>query len=201
LGELGREHDSKSKEIKSQEHKIMIKQPKIDLRAGLAFVLRTTFITALFVASGDVSAQTATCAVGTQVAFEWSPDTVGTIAEIGTEYPHVGWFGIKFSWSERIQWSAPDSKGLLIAGTKTPCTGEKASSKQTPKTANNPSTQNKEPALPDAQNKGTALPEISGCPLNEPAGKVTKPVELSSVRGSEVRAGRDDPSDAVAVGV
>jgi hypothetical protein len=92
-------------------------------------------------------------------------DSIGTIAEIGTESPHVGWFGIKFSWSKDLQWYPPESNGLLIAGTKTPCKGEKASSKQTPKTANNSS---------PVQNKETVLPKINGCPFNEPPGKVTR---------------------------
>lgn len=135
-------------------------------RQVLTFVLRASFIAAMFlIACGSILAQSQTCGVGTKVAFEWSPDTVGTIVEIGTEYPHVGWFGISFSWSKNIQWAAPESNGLLIAGTKTPCIREKASSKQTPKTADNSS---------PAQNKETSLPEINGCPLNEPPGKVTR---------------------------
>jgi hypothetical protein len=146
----------------------MIKQTKVNGQAGRTFVLRVTFITALlFIAAGNVLAQSQTCGVGTKVAFEWSPDTVGTIQEIGTESPYVGWFGIKFSWSERIQWAAPESNGLLIAGTKKPCLGEKASSKQTSKTATPTSSSS-------AQNKETVLPEISGCPLDAPPGKVTR---------------------------
>jgi hypothetical protein len=180
----------------------MIKKTKIDGQAGLAFVLRITFITALLFIAGDVSAQTATCGVGTKVAFEWSPDTVGTIVEIGTESPYVGWFGIKFSWSERIQWSAPESNGLLMAGTKTPCTGKKASSKQTPRTANNSSTQNKETVSPDAQNKGTVLPEINGCPLTEPPGKVTRTSAASAALFKRViyekAAVRADPGSITA---
>lgn len=121
--------------------------------------------TLVFGASRDSLGQGQTCGVGTKVAFEWSPETVGTIVEIGTVPPYVGGFGIKFNWSERIQWSTAESNGLIIAGTKTPCSGKKAGTTQTPK----PTVNSAPPP-----NKETAVPEISGCPLNEPPGKVTR---------------------------
>jgi hypothetical protein len=164
------------------------------------FILQATFTaTLLFIGAGTIFAQSQTCGVGTKVAFEWSQDTVGTIVEIGTEDPHVGWFGIKFSWSERIQWAAPESNGLLIAGTKTPCLRGKASSKQTPKTVDNSSSSDNSSS---AQNKETDLPEISGCTLDEPPGKVTRTSPASAALFKRVMyekaAVRADPGSITA---
>lgn len=125
-------------------------------------VLRLT-LAATCVLVADASAQTSPCDVGTKVAFEWSPDTVGTVALLGTEPPYVGWFGIKFAWSERIQWSAPDAKGLLVAGTKTRCVGKLARA-EAPAPA---------PKAPTPQ-AAAAPPGDTACPLTEPPGKVKR---------------------------
>jgi hypothetical protein len=138
---------------------------------------RASFLTAiiasvlLFFAGGDVSAQTPPCGVGTKVAYEWSPETVGTIVEIGTTSPHVGWFGIKFGWSDKIQWASPESNGLLIAGTKAPCIAQKATPKQPARNPTNPSSE-KNPS--STRDKETVLSNISGCSLDGPPGKVTR---------------------------
>ncbi|HEX6189897.1 MAG TPA: hypothetical protein VFZ40_17605 [Pyrinomonadaceae bacterium] len=170
-------------------------------RRALTLVVHATIIAAMFfIGRSGVSAQSQTCGVGTKVAFEWSPDTVGTIVEIGTESPHVGWFGIKFSWSERIQWAAPESNGLLIAGTKTACLGGKPSSKQTPKTADNSSSEENTATV--TRNRETVSPQIHGCPLNEPPGKVTRTSPASAALFKRVMyekaAVRADPGSITA---
>jgi hypothetical protein len=137
----------------------------------LTALLRATFAGVIVFIASDISAQTTPCGVGTKVAYEWSPQTVGTIMEIGTEYPHVGWFGIKFSWSDKLEWAAPQTNGLLIAGTKTPCLAQPATSKQTPKNIPNSSPANNSSP---AQNKETVSTGINGCSLNAPPGKVTR---------------------------
>jgi hypothetical protein len=134
--------------------------------------LMAGFVSALlFFAGSDISAQAPPCGVGTKVAYEWSPETVGTIVEIGTTSPHVDWFGIKFSWSDRIQWASPESNGLLIAGTKTPCIGQKATPKQPTKNPANPAS-GKDPS--STKNKETVISNISGCSLDAPPGQVTR---------------------------
>ena len=96
----------------------MVQEASPGLRAfHIAAVISIFFL----FGNSNVWAQNQPCGVGNKVAFEWSPDTIGTIVEIGTEHPHVGWFGIKFAWSERIQWAQSESNGLLIAGTKNKC--------------------------------------------------------------------------------
>jgi hypothetical protein len=133
-------------------------------RRALKFVVQATIIVAVFfVSGGDVSAQTAVCGVGTRVVFEDGTRGVGTILEIGTEHPHIGWYRIGLSWQPKGEWY-PKNFGILTEDTKAKCVQEADSKKQPPNTASKSSS---------AKNTDTALPEINGCPFDVPPGKVS----------------------------
>ena len=102
----------------------------------------------LFVAQRKATAQTQTCAVGARVRVEMVDNAVGTITEIGTEPPHVGWYRIVFESNIRAgnpkgDWFSPKNREIVVEGTNTKC-GREATSNQ------------------------------DGCPMSEPPGKVTK---------------------------
>ncbi|HJU62773.1 MAG TPA: hypothetical protein VJ864_12070 [Candidatus Binatia bacterium] len=118
-------------------------------------------------AGADTVAQEQGCGVGTRVEFEDGARGVGTIKEIGTESPHVGWYRIVFSWnSPNGDWYSPKNWGILIAGTKTKCGQESARGKQEPQNSGDESR--------PGRKAGAGVPEQAGCPMTEPPGKVTK---------------------------
>lgn len=127
----------------------------------------TAVIAAVALASlsdAGVAAQEGSCGVGTRIQLEGGSDAVGTIEEIGTQPPHVGWFRISFSWSPQGEWYPADYSRLLIAGTKTRCSqvsGRGGRAAQTGGNAPRPET-----------TAGTPAP--AGCPFSEPPGRVTK---------------------------
>jgi hypothetical protein len=69
---------------------------------------------ALTVQNGD-------CGVGTRVQGEFGGGGIGTIKEIGTEPPHVGWYRITFDWDPRGEWYYPKITEIRTVGTKTRC--------------------------------------------------------------------------------
>jgi hypothetical protein len=135
------------------------------MRLPPALILCIAFV--LFFGVYNSNAQVATCGVGTRVEFEDGRNGIGTIEEIGTESPHVGWYRIVFSWSPKGEWFMPKYTKLRIAGTNTKCAQEAASNKPLSKNSNN-----KAP-LP-AQKSETLVFGENECPFNEPPGKVTK---------------------------
>jgi len=64
---------------------------------------------ALTVQNGD-------CGVGTRVQGEFGGGGIGTIKEIGTEPPHVGWYRITFDWDPKVNVTIPRSRKLELSG-------------------------------------------------------------------------------------
>jgi hypothetical protein len=120
-----------------------------------------------FCVGSNVAVQGQTCGVGTRVEFEDGARGIGTIQEIGTESPHVGWYRIVFSWnSPKGDWYSPKNWGILIAGSKTKCGQETAGAKPAPRSGGN------EPRA--GQIAGAGGNQQAGCPMIEPPGKVTR---------------------------
>lgn len=61
------------------------------------------------------------CAVGTRVSGEFGGGEQGTIAEIGSQPPHVGAYRITFSWSPRGEWYHPNTWKVHLAGSGDRC--------------------------------------------------------------------------------
>lgn len=128
--------------------------------ATIAFLL-------LFSLGTDARAQEQGCGVGTQVQFEDGARGVGTIKEIGTKSPHVGWYRLVFSWNgPNGDWYSPKNWGMFIAGTKTKCGLETTSGKKEAQSNGNE-------ARP-APNAVSSQPDQAGCPMVKPPGKATR---------------------------
>lgn len=97
------------------------------------------------------TAQDGECGVGTRVQGEFGAGAIGTIKEIGTEAPHVGWYLITFDWSPSGEWYYPKIVEIKIVGTNTRC------------------------GL-----GGVKTPEPGPCPMNQPPGKVTNTAKASA---------------------
>lgn len=126
----------------------------------------TLILVWLFWGADAAAAQEPGCGVGTKIQIEGGSDTVGTIEEIGTTAPHVGWFRITFSWSPKGEWYPATYDRLLIAGTKTSCSqASRRGTRQAPKSDR-----------PQRPVTGTAAATAGadGCPFNEPPGRVTR---------------------------
>ncbi len=98
------------------------------------------FLLCLLAIAGQVAtaaAQTVYCGPGTQVISENGGGT-GTIAEIGTEPPHVGWYRVTFSWSPGGEWYDPSTWKLYAAGTRQRCSPRKATPPATPPQSSRP---------------------------------------------------------------
>ena len=116
----------------------------------------------------EVSAQGGNCQVGARVQVEMIDNAVGTITEIGTEVPHVGWYRVVFDWNirggnQKGEWYNPQNREIRVAGTATKC--GPAGSEDKPQ----PQNQTGKPS-PVPVNTGTD----GECHMNEPPGKVTK---------------------------
>ena len=74
---------------------------------GNAFVRIVFVALASAVAAQQAIAADVPCGVGTQVQGEFGGGEVGTIAEIGSVAPHVGWYRITFRWSPDGEWFHP----------------------------------------------------------------------------------------------
>lgn len=134
-------------------------------RMSAAFALTFTLV---FILSANLNskAQVADCGVGTKIEFEDDRGKIGTIEEIGTKPPHVGWFRIAFSWNPKGEWFPSDYTRLRIAGTDRMC-GKT--------TAGKPQKNNSETRTPPSdRNSETTGFGQNECPFNEPPGKVTK---------------------------
>ncbi|MCL4819237.1 MAG: hypothetical protein KJ067_08850 [Vicinamibacteria bacterium] len=91
-------------------------------------VIPRAFLFGLFAFTGPAAtatAQTVYCGPGTQVTGKHGGGT-GTIEEIGTEAPHVGWYRVSFTWSPRGEWYDPSTWKLHVAGTSQRCSPQRA---------------------------------------------------------------------------
>jgi hypothetical protein len=111
------------------------------------------------------------CMVGSRVQLKGGP--TGTIAEIGTESPHVGWYRIVMSWSPGGEWYDPRTWEMTIVGTNVKC-GEKPAAAAPPVA--------RPGATPTAPGRPAAPPKVDpdpagapgDCPMGFPQGSVTK---------------------------
>ena len=133
--------------------------------------MKRAFIVAAWLAAfGAPAAAQGACGVGTQIQFE--DGKPGTVAEIGTASPHVGWYRVVMSWSPRGEWYPPWNWPMYVAGTRTRC-GQQAAA---PAPAAPPAAR-AQPA-PTAPPVAAARPLAgaqapAGCPFNEPPGSVS----------------------------
>ena len=128
----------------------------------------------LFIATPQAAAQDGKCQVGARVQVQEINKAVGTITELGTEPPHVGWYRIAYEWNARSgnpkgDWYNPKNREIRIDGTDTKCAPAGAEDK--------PELQNK--TTPGPISEG-ATPGGDECPMNEPPGKVTKTAPASA---------------------
>lgn len=114
------------------------------------------------------------CAIGTRVVGEHGGGT-GTIAEVGTEPPHVGWYRVTFSWSPRGEWYDPRTWTLNDVATGQRCRTSPVSDDEAPRPAPRPEPDDDdEPApvrVPRPRPQPTAAPRTAGGSL--PAGRYT----------------------------
>lgn len=113
------------------------------------------------------------CALGSAVQLKGG--SAGTLAEVGTETPHVGWYRITFSWSPKGEWYDPRSWETYAAGTTTRCLPERAAAPRAPPKA--------APPAPQAERRNEAQPvhhEAVDCPMAVPPGSVSKDARASA---------------------
>ncbi|HWT15723.1 MAG TPA: hypothetical protein VN581_08075 [Patescibacteria group bacterium] len=98
------------------------------------------------------------CDVGARVQGEFGGGEVGTIAEIGTQSPHVGAFRITFAWSPRGEWYHPDTWDVHPAGSRDRCVVAAAGSGAATAVAREGSAPSRSPneAATSAANNGTS---------------------------------------------
>ncbi len=98
--------------------------PTIPFVPGLRLVtpLAVAAVTLVCVAgAGVVQAQTVTCGVGQEVQAELGGGK-GTIAEVGSVPPHVGWYRVVYTWNApNGDWYDPKSWKLYAAGSTSRC--------------------------------------------------------------------------------
>lgn len=71
--------------------------------------------------TGGAHAATVSCGVGDRVEGEFGGGEIGTIAEIGTEAPHVGSYRITFGWSPKGEWYHPNTWDVHPQGSADRC--------------------------------------------------------------------------------
>lgn len=124
---------------------------------------------------GPAAAQNNTCSVGSRVQVEMIDNATGTITEIGTQVPHVGWYRIVYDWNVRSgnpqgEWYNPKNREIVIAGTRTKC-GQPASPG------------NSRPPAGSSPRPGGSQPTVDlgdECPMTSPPGNVTKTARASA---------------------
>lgn len=113
----------------------------------------------------------AICAIGDHVQLKEGSD--GTLAEIGTESPHVGWYRITFSWSPKGEWYNPATWETRKVDTGEVCVVDAP--------ARGPSAA---PAVPIAAASAprpavASTAESADCPFVEPPGRVERGARAS----------------------
>lgn len=85
--------------------------------------LRSLRYTPLLVllASQVVAAATVACGVGDRVHSELSGGKVGTIEEVGSAAPHVGWYRISYDWAPSGEWYPPATLDIHPEGSSDRC--------------------------------------------------------------------------------
>jgi len=151
----------------------MTKQIRMNWRARwICFFAAAIAFSLPFGAGADTIQPRQGCAVGTRVAFEDGTRGVGTINEVGTKSPHVGWYRIVFNWNgPNGDWYSPKDWGIFIAGTKTKCGLESTRGKE--------SRSSSDVSRPKVE-AGKGVTEQTECPMTEPPGKVTKTSSASA---------------------
>jgi hypothetical protein len=76
---------------------------------------------ALAIAAGGAHAATVACGVGDRVHSELGGGKVGTIEEIGTQSPHVGWYRISYDWAPGGEWYPPATLDIHPEGSADRC--------------------------------------------------------------------------------
>lgn len=110
----------------------MAKATNLNLKRKVRILIAAIFVT-LFIAVPQAAAQNGKCQAGTKVQGDMGGGKVGTIAEIGTESPHVGWYRIVFDWNAPAgDWYDPKTWRIRIAGTESVCGREKDANDERP---------------------------------------------------------------------
>lgn len=128
--------------------------------------------------AADVTAQAQSCKAGARVQVEMIDGAIGTITEIGSDPPHVGWYRIVYDWNVRAgnpkgEWYNPKNREILVAGTNTKCLPADAAGKpQSPEKTDK--------TTPPEQRAAEAPIEQGDCPMSEPPGKITKTSQASA---------------------
>ena len=107
----------------------------------------------LIVAALLLSAPVLACELGSKVTLKGG--STGTLAEVGTESPHVGWYRITFSWSASGEWYDPKTWEVFAEGTTKRCLPGVAAAPRTP-----PKTPTTPPPPPRT--------ETADCPMTQP---------------------------------
>lgn len=121
----------------------------MNLRKQLASLI------AMSVLAGNAGAATMPCAVGWRVYTELS-SKIGTIEEIGTEAPHVGWYRISYDWAPAGEWYSPAIVDIFPEATQDRCQPPGESSAKPQPAAAAPAS--------DASPVPSGLPSTSTCP-------------------------------------
>ena len=75
----------------------------------------------LLTLSGDLLGATVSCGVGDRVNSELGGGKVGTIEEVGTQPPHVGWYRISYDWAPAGEWYPPATLDIHPEGSSDRC--------------------------------------------------------------------------------
>ena len=77
-------------------------------------------LAAMALMAGGASSATTPCGVGWRVYTELS-SKIGTIEEIGTEAPHLGWYRISYDWAPAGEWYSPAIVDIFPEATQDRC--------------------------------------------------------------------------------
>ncbi len=75
----------------------------------------------LLTLSGEVLGASVSCGVGDRVHSEMGGGKVGTIEEVGTQSPHVGWYRISYDWAPAGEWYPPATLDIHPEGSSDRC--------------------------------------------------------------------------------
>jgi hypothetical protein len=115
-------------------------------------------VRSLIVAALLFSTPVLACDLGSKVTLKGG--STGTLAEVGTESPHVGWYRITFGWSPGGEWYDPRTWEVYAEGTTKRCLPTAATApapRATPKTPTQP-----------------ARTETADCPMTQPPATTSK---------------------------
>lgn len=123
-------------------------------------------------ASTPVFAQTVTCGVGERVESD-NANTPGTIVEVGTERPHVGWYRVVYEWNKpNGDWYDPRLWPFRPVGSRSRCTAPGSGGAQA-----------------ESPKRGTAPTRPATPAPSAPGGRKTPTPETPPARPSTLDAG------------